>query len=547
LIAIDDATEQAWTEPRAFWGWHLAELVRRLTEAKTERFGVDIIEAVDTDKFLDQLGVQRHPGPMLALETALSESNGRAVLGVASGESLQSGPLETLIEAAGGNIGSTGSQVSPDNIVRKILIKDSSQDPPIPALSYAVAGQPKWATPDLWINYPGQSPTTISAQDLAAGRYDPKTLAGARVLIGETHRFNSDLHNTPYQKFAPGVLIEIDALRTLLDGRPLKVYAPWFTGLLGALSALVFSIGALRNRIGPYFLATGSLSAIYLGINFVLFKNADVVLPTVAVVLPAMVLSPFAIFTMRAIEERIWRIEAEKKTESIRTRWGAMVSEPFAEFLEERNLSEPGKAHAFQGAILVLDVVGFSEKTNRLGVEKAVRCVNHLLAAGMESVEDQGGLTWHFTGDGFCAVFGFDPSAGNPLDRAVQASLTILDRVAKLNQARSFDEEPWDVRIGLANGEVELAIVGRPNRYTLSVYGEAINLASRLEQAGKALDAKLVTVPAAGPFMGDLGIPFGQTHCPIRGWDQPVDVLYIPNGLSVAELRKPGHVLEAQS
>jgi class 3 adenylate cyclase/tetratricopeptide (TPR) repeat protein len=88
------------------------------------------------------------------------------------------------------------------------------------------------------------------------------------------------------------------------------------------------------------------------------------------------------------------------------------------------------------------------------------------------ALEEHGGTVEKYVGDAVMAVFGVPVTHGDDPDRAVAAALALIERVRALDQG-------LDVRIGIETGEV-LALERAGD---LSVTGEAVNAAARLQQA----------------------------------------------------------------
>jgi adenylate cyclase len=88
-------------------------------------------------------------------------------------------------------------------------------------------------------------------------------------------------------------------------------------------------------------------------------------------------------------------------------------------------------------------------------------------------------------GDAYMAVGGL--TAGNrthPVD-ACLTGLGIQDYVARANvQRKRMRMPPWDVRVGIHTGGVMAGVVGR-RKFTYDVWGDAVNIAARMEACGE--------------------------------------------------------------
>jgi len=103
--------------------------------------------------------------------------------------------------------------------------------------------------------------------------------------------------------------------------------------------------------------------------------------------------------------------------------------------------------------------------------------------------------------------------------RGCGASREILDRLDRMNAAGKI--HPTRVGIGLHVGEAVTGNVGSSERKEYTIIGDVVNLASRLEQATKELQAQLLIseevrrgLDATMPGVEDLGLVAlkGQPH-----------------------------------
>ena len=133
--------------------------------------------------------------------------------------------------------------------------------------------------------------------------------------------------------------------------------------------------------------------------------------------------------------------------------------------------------------ILFTDIVDSS----RLGLSLDPEALRNLLTRYFDElsavIQRHGGIVDKYIGDAIMAVFGMPLHEDDAL-RAVRAAVEMRERLAILNHEL---EAGWGVRlmnrIGINTGEV---IAGDNAREHLSVAGEAVNVAKRLEEAAKA-------------------------------------------------------------
>jgi adenylate cyclase len=131
--------------------------------------------------------------------------------------------------------------------------------------------------------------------------------------------------------------------------------------------------------------------------------------------------------------------------------------------------------------MLFADIRGFTELSQRLMPEQVVEMLNRYLAPVVNVIFANAGLLDKFYGDGVMAVFGPPRPADDDARRAVLAAEQILEQVRVLN-AQPGVTWPLAVSIGLATGDVVAGHIGSERRLEYTVIGDAVNLASRLQQ-----------------------------------------------------------------
>ncbi len=97
-----------------------------------------------------------------------------------------------------------------------------------------------------------------------------------------------------------------------------------------------------------------------------------------------------------------------------------------------------------------------------------------------------GGTINNYMGDGFMALF----EADNPFEgalRAVKTGLELIDAVQSLQPyLEDLYQKSFQIRVGLHYGQVVAGLVGTPGDKKVTVIGDSVNFASRIEAANKA-------------------------------------------------------------
>jgi adenylate cyclase len=131
-------------------------------------------------------------------------------------------------------------------------------------------------------------------------------------------------------------------------------------------------------------------------------------------------------------------------------------------------------------SILFADLVGFTALSERLTPAQIARLLNRLFEEMVEEVFAWNGTLDKYIGDCIMAFFGAPEAQANHADRAVGAALGMLDRLSKLNAARTLGET-LQLRIAINSGKAVIGDVGSSQRLDYTALGATINLASRME------------------------------------------------------------------
>jgi adenylate cyclase len=128
------------------------------------------------------------------------------------------------------------------------------------------------------------------------------------------------------------------------------------------------------------------------------------------------------------------------------------------------------------------DLSGFTAISEKLDPEEVTGFVNAYFEKLEGVILVHGGIVDAYLGDCIKAVFGFTPAIGDPALHAVKAAVEIRAAVAEFNRDNSLPS-PLDVHIGITTGVVIPVVMGDAAGHDLSVMGDTVRLAARLEDA----------------------------------------------------------------
>jgi len=132
-------------------------------------------------------------------------------------------------------------------------------------------------------------------------------------------------------------------------------------------------------------------------------------------------------------------------------------------------------------SVLFADIRGFTELAARMAPDETARFLTEYFSEMVECVFRHGGTLDKFIGDAVMAQWGAPISAPDDADRALEASLEMLQAVDRLNARWRREGRPEiKVGIGLSHGEAFAGYLGSERRLEYTVIGDTINTGSRL-------------------------------------------------------------------
>ncbi len=139
------------------------------------------------------------------------------------------------------------------------------------------------------------------------------------------------------------------------------------------------------------------------------------------------------------------------------------------------------------------DVRGFTTISEELGPQEVVSFLNDFYSIMTIVIKKYGGSVNQFIGDEIFAVFGAPLSTTNNEQRAVLASLEMVEKVQFLNdkyQARF--KRPIQIGIGMNAGQVVAGNLGSEEKMGYSVSGDTVNTAKRVEGLTKNMPNSII-------------------------------------------------------
>lgn len=187
-------------------------------------------------------------------------------------------------------------------------------------------------------------------------------------------------------------------------------------------------------------------------------------------------------------------------------------------------------------AVLFADIRGFSTLARSQLPADLVVLLNRVIEDMTQAVASRGGRTALVLTDGIMGVFGTETSLRNASRSAIEAAQDILRAAETINrELGGAIPQPLRIGVGIHCGHTVLARIGDAEQgYSMSVIGQTVVIASRLEEATKELAADCIvseeTIADAGlksakaGTMHTLNFRNGEAPVPVRAFADADDV-----------------------
>ena len=265
---------------------------------------------------------------------------------------------------------------------------------------------------------------------------------------------------------------------------------PFDFGYVGTILIMVFGFTLVRLRFVPMAVTGAGLIAGYLA---VVLMDGEATRPQVLLAMfylvSFFVLGLIAAYTLERFTRFLFLRERQLDEERGRSEDLLLniIPAPVALRLKDRphlpaEQPEAALAEEFdEVAVLFADLSGFTQRVSGMPPDELIRILDELFS-DMDRLADRHGLEKIKTiGDAYMAVAGVPTKVEDPADRALEMA---LDLVAVLEARRWPSGEPVQARIGVALGPVVAGVVGQ-RKFAYDVWGDTVNLASRLESSGE--------------------------------------------------------------
>jgi adenylate cyclase len=422
--------------------------------------------------------------------------------------------IDVLEQAAAGR-GLFTIRTERDGIVRRVPMMMQAQGETMPSLSFEVlrvatgtdtifiksdkAGVKSFAVKglevptdrngQLWVHFARRDPSIyVSAVDVLEGHVAPEKIRGKLVLIGTSAVGLLDVKTTPIDPVMPGVEVHAQVLESALTRSVLS--QPSYAIVIEFFAAMV--LGLLVIAVAPMFgpaslVAVGALFAtLLIGTSWYYYTQQRLLID-----FTYPLLSTTSIY-LTLIFASFVREQAQRR--QIRSAFGQYLSPALVEQLAQSPEKLVLGGEEREMTIMFSDMRGFTSisETYKNDPQGLTALMNRFLTPLTNAILNRKGTIDKYMGDAIMAFW------NAPLDdkahqlNACEAALDMLERVDALNQQREIEAKeggssyiPLNVGVGLNTGTCVVGNMGSDMRFDYSVFGDSVNLASRLEGQSK--------------------------------------------------------------
>jgi adenylate cyclase len=320
----------------------------------------------------------------------------------------------------------------------------------------------------------------VSATDVIRGTLGADELTDRIVLVGTSARGLVDVRATPIREDLPGVEIHASLISGALDNtmksRPAETLAIAVLTILLVgvpLAVLLPRLSALAAT-----LVAAVVLALLLGANAWAWQARNLVLPLAG---------PLVMLAGLYFLHVVWGFFAETRHRQLMTNlFGTYVPKEIVAEMAEHPDEYSMHGQSLEMTVLFADIRDFTSIAETRTPQDLKDLINTYFTKMTICIQDKRGTVDKYIGDAIMAFWGAPVRDADHARRALECGLAMQKALRELDPL--FRKKRWPmlrIGVGLNCGTMSVGDMGSHFRRSYTVMGDAVNLASRLEDLTK--------------------------------------------------------------
>ena len=320
----------------------------------------------------------------------------------------------------------------------------------------------------------------VSATDVIRGTLGVDELKDRIVLVGTSARGLVDVRATPVREDLPGVEIHASLISGALDNamksRPAETLAIAVLTIL--LIGVPFAVLLPRLSALAATLVAAVVLALLLGANAWAWQSRNLVFPLAG---------PLVMLAGLYFLHVVWGFFAETRHRQLMTKlFGTYVPKEIVAEMAEHPEEYSMHGQSLEMTVLFADIRDFTSIAETRTPQDLKDLINTYFTKMTICIQDKRGTVDKYIGDAIMAFWGAPVRDADHARRALECGLAMQKALRELDPL--FKKKRWPtlrIGVGLNCGTMSVGDMGSHFRRSYTVMGDAVNLASRLEDLTK--------------------------------------------------------------
>lgn len=335
---------------------------------------------------------------------------------------------------------------------------------------------------------PPNSIDSYSAGDVLEGKLPANSLAGGIAIVGSSMILLADRHQSPVSPSFPGVEMNANMITEILANHLITEFN-WQTLLgqslfivLGLVCAIVFPF--LGPILLPSLFVICVFSALLLSFLLLIYYNVYVDMTMILLLI-----------SLQAITNFIYAFMLERRQKnSIKQLFGQYVPPSYIEEITNHPDQYNTEGKMRDMTVFFADIRGFTGISELLNASELKHLLNTVFTPMTAIIFEHQGTIDKYVGDMIMAFWGAPLTDHKHYYHGISAALSIKQELKTINNTLKQQGLPLiKIGMGLSTGLMNVGDMGSTFRFSYTVIGKTVNLASRLQDLTKFYQVDILT------------------------------------------------------